>query len=276
MPTDNQQEKRRTLPFNHEDEVIFDVGATTYTSDQAVAKLLGWSVGGIFPKNIPVSLSGVDEADLTKVASFDGTVNQTLKDLHDRAQDSLIESANSDSAESELFLKLDEVERIEGLIERARGYFMDIDDELADPQNSALKIHRQRTEETGAIHFTVRSFERWSIARYGQPEKARSTPDSVPENIEPKGDIDTDRKLGVKETNAYITLGLLMEMFADTAASKYTKPDGSLNFYQLAEALSKSVPKVQYESGKQRNVHGHSAEAIRKCLSIARRLRDEL
>lgn len=80
--------------MNPETDVIINI-QTTCTRDEAVAKLLGWSRGRYFPRSVQVTKHGIDVVDLGLVSHFEGSVQEQLAVIYEKARSEFIDAAET-------------------------------------------------------------------------------------------------------------------------------------------------------------------------------------
>ena len=145
------------------DETAVDL-STSCNKAVAVAKLLGWMKGSIFPK-VMVAIpndNGEIYIDLLRILDEDeNSLQEMLSHMRDVTSQELA-AAKSDATSDELKEKGEAVANIDSLINKASMYLLDINEELSKGEDSAIKTDPQRSEEKGITHITLRSLDQWA------------------------------------------------------------------------------------------------------------------
>lgn len=237
--------------FLPSDQIIIDL-RTTCSKDEAAAKLLGWLRGPIHPKYIqittsevqkkkneeqnPATLDGlhdslpyrISEAQLKNLHSLDctlaGSLNAQLLELHDAA---LLEFDDA-MVEPDLEVKANAVEYWKNQIRRAAAYLRDIDDELANGDESELKVDKKASKKAEVPQILLSSLDRWAKKKYNFSifDDVKSDISEIAILDDVHEDFSEDGTLKkVYADNLLFTLALFVEAFSKTA-TRYHKEDG--------------------------------------------------
>ncbi len=254
-----QKNRESFSTMNPETDVIINI-QTTCTRDEAVAKLLGWSRGRYFPRSVQVTKHGIDVVDLGMVSHFEGSVQEQLAVIYEKARSEFIDAAENGVSYETLKALEDKVNECRALVDKAADYFLDLDDELSAPE--ILRIDRMKSERDGQIHITLRSLAQWSKEKYkiditqvaateDDPSDSTSEPDAY--SGDGKGLTDTDK--------IYLAFAALIDVAAENI--KYKKKEGDPNILQIAKAMETHM-KSQLP-----NSRGTGHETFRKRLDEA-------
>lgn len=253
--------------MNPETDVIINI-QTSCTRDEAVAKLLGWSRGRYFPPIVQVTKHGIDKADLGKVARFQGSVQEQLADIYEKARSEFIDAAETGKSHETLSSLEARVIECRALVDRAAEYFLDLDDELASPVT--LRIDRMRTERDGDIYITLRSLAEWSKQKYSIDIMKAPGPDDEKRDVEKKDDekkqVEPEENSAQEESmtdidKANLALAALMGVVAETNAFKKGEDEANkLAISKKMEAyMKREIPRAR----------GVGHETFRKRLKAA-------
>lgn len=259
----------RNIIMNPEDQTIIDFRSSC-TKDEAVAKLLGWSRGHIFPKNIKLTVFGIAAEDLKNVPSNEYAVNEQLQGLLEAARHKLIDAAENGATHEALWELEDEVRKRKDLITRAIAYFIDIDSELSKGMASAIRPDAEATAGSGVLHLTLGSLDEWAKQKYGfsiletVPTQVEESPIS---NLNSSASVAEDDKASDKVPDSfYYTMALMSEFIARRMAGKFAHPDKSPNISGLSTALLELALEIDPKSV----LKGQGDQMIRKRLTKAR------
>jgi len=255
--------------INSEDEILVDL-RTSCTKEEAVAKMLGWLQGHIRQKYVRVSEHGVSADQLPSLHSLDGSLQEQLLELQEAARLEFVKAAETGAAHEVIQAKDEAVIEYGNLINRAASYLLDIDDELTKGDLSDLRIDHSATENSGVVHISLRSLDRWATKHYGisviaptqklSDQIANDRPDERQDKVS-----EVNGGLGATSTkHLYTTFAFLIEAFSKTA-TKYHKGDGSPNVMAIAEFLER----VAKTSDKAPPMDGQGREAIKKRIAKA-------
>lgn len=224
--------------MNPETDVIINI-QTSCTREEAVAKLLGWSRGRYFPRSVQVTEHGIDMVDLEKVAQFDGSVQEQLAAIYEKARSELIDAAEAGELHETLALLEVRVHECRALVDRAADYFLDLDDELSSPKT--LRIDRMRTERDGQIYITLRSLAEWSQQEYGiDISKAPVTDGEQCDVAAPEPEKYSGRAADLTPIDRVnLALAALLAVVAEN--TKYQKKEGDPNISQISKAMERHM-----------------------------------
>ena len=194
----------------------------SFTTDEIVAKMLGWLRGPGFPSNIEVTGAHFGEDQLTRLATLELSLEMHLTQLLNAAMDDY--SACGDDVPYEIAIAKEEtIERIEELSKRAMRYMADIKHEIMKGRGSMLDEDTNTRGANGEACYTLQSADNWSQAHHGISIINYVEP--ISELVEDILNVDRDGKGSVKglsktvANNFYITFALLIEAFIEA------KPD---------------------------------------------------
>jgi hypothetical protein len=139
---------------------------TSCTADEAVAKLLGWMKGLRLPKNILVTEYGISADQLPALLSMDGPLEEYLAELLTARVASLAAAERTNAGVDVIEERDQAVQETTELIKRAKGYLIDIKDEISKGEKSALRIDQLDTDSSGVPHYTLKSVDEWARAQY--------------------------------------------------------------------------------------------------------------
>ena len=253
----------------HEANLFFNVSCT---KDEAVGMLLGWMQGFTRPKEIKRNdYLGIPEDQLQFLQSLDGPLVDYLSDLRYAAYEDFRVLYQGASTVEELDIQEAVIDRINAIAEKAWGYLMDIADEIAKGELSALRIDQEASARSGTPHYTLRSIDAWANEKYKTSifSASHSTHDDDRERrLEAINNSEPEKGRGLSKTvanNLYITFGLLTELFSETGTAY--KSNGKLNIKGIAERIE--------ELGRKHNkgdpLYGQSAETIKSVIEEAQK-----
>lgn len=262
--------------FKPEDEYIPDLSISC-NKDVAVAKLLGWMRGIRRAKIINVDEHDISEDQLPSLHSIEGSLQQLLYELREAARLDLIAAAEKDASYDEIHKKQEAAKEADARFDKAFMYFSDIEEELSKGEDSALKIAQETTAQTGVIHITLYSLDKWAIGKYGisilENKEQTIAPDNMQartNNMDIEENLDTEGGLTrITSNNVFTTLGFLIEAFAQTAI-RYGKDKGKPNIKQISEHIASLAAQA---SGTE-EMDNQGAEAIRKRLTEAMKIKN--
>lgn len=220
--------------MNPETDVIINI-QTSCTRDEAVAKLLGWARGRYFPKSVQVTEHGINEVDLEKVAQFEGSVQEQLAAIYEKARSEFIDAAEACESHETLSILEGKVYECRALVDKAAEYFLDLDDELSSPE--MLRIDRMKTERDGQTYVTLRSLAEWSKQKYGIDIMKVPGADDEQSYVEPEKY--SGHAAGLTEIDK-INLALVALMGVVAKTSAFNKGDGVAN----KSAISKKMEEI--------------------------------
>jgi hypothetical protein len=261
--------------INSEDEILVDF-RTSCTSEEAVAKMLGWMQGYTRPKSIRITEHGTPADQLSSMQSLGGSLQDQLLELREAARLEFVKAAELGAAFEVIQGKEKAVIECDAMINRAASYLLDIDDEIAKGDASELRIDHSATKNSGVVHITLRSLDRWATKNYGISvtgplqkfggQLANDRPDERQDEVS-----EANGGLGATSTrHLHTTFAFLVEAFSKTA-TKYHKGDGSPNVMAIAEFLEGAAK----ESAKAPPMDGQGREAIKKRIAKAMLAKEE-
>lgn len=279
-------------------EPVLFVHETSCTTEEIVAKLLGWMIGPSRRANTYVTETGISEDQLPFMHSFEETsLKHHLEELREAARQELGEACGayyeSNEAsdgfallEQTVKAKIDEVERIDNLFTKAGSYLLDIDEEIDKGESSALKVDKEATEKSGVIHIKLRSADQWTQREYGisiigpspsKPEAENSLEQSEPQSKH-KNKEEADAKGRLSKTmanNLYTTLALFVEEFASSATAYRHEETGKPNVSNIAKYLHEVITEGT-EGNTKETLEGQSRESIKSRIEAAMRIKSKL
>jgi hypothetical protein len=213
-----------------EDNFVLNLSASC-TRDQAVWRMLGWDRKTISERSfeIPITENGIALQDAKMTYQPDWSLEEGLSRLYKEALTSYSKRLDEKSTEEEIEKALgetwSEIELVETLIERARGYLLDIVDELAKGDQSALRIDQEATLKNGLQHITIRSIDAWQSRKYSEEKVIRAAHLS-----------DDEKDPKKREASILVTLRLLTELYAESKRNMAHR-DGSPNETAIAKEI---------------------------------------
>lgn len=256
--------------INPEDEILPDFRASC-TKEEAVAKMLGWMHGPIRRKYIQVTENGISADQLPFLHSLEGSLQDQLMELREAARQELIKAADAGAPAEALQGHANAVVECEELMKTAASYLIDINDEIAKGESSALRIDRSATDNAGVIHLTLKSIDQWAKNEYSisilNPVESKASGESTPEESQQE-EAQENGSTSVYTRNLLVSFALLIEEFAK-AATKYHKGDDTPNVINIAILIEKLA------SDTDDQLKGQNKEAIRKRISKALRTKKE-
>lgn len=99
---------------NPEDEIHIDF-QTSVTKEEAVAKMLGWMQGPIYPKYIQVTENGISADQLTSLHFMDGSLKEQLLELRETARSEFLDAVEADLPFETIREKEEAVEKYDAL-----------------------------------------------------------------------------------------------------------------------------------------------------------------
>lgn len=206
-------------------------------------RILGWGKDTFYPKNINVLADGSISEDSTQIFRPYFSLNELLSEIYRDAKNSYLHSvpseATAEEANAVLEKMLPKIERAESLIEEARGYMIDIVDELALDTASALRLDRDKTAKNGEEYITIKSLDEWCTTKYKRAEDQTSITISASDLDEGTiGEIGKPvSEMSKPERSLYTVLGLVTHAFAKELGGKYIGVDGRVNVKQTTDAI---------------------------------------
>ena len=254
--------------MNPETDVIINI-QTSCTRDEAVAKLLGWSRGRYFSRSVQVTGHGIDEVDLAKVAQFEGSVQEQLAAIYEKARSEFIDAAETGESHETLSILEGKVHGCRALVDKAAEYFLDLDDELSSPE--MLRIDRMRTGRDSQIYITLRSLAEWSKHRYGIDITKAPGADDEKNHVEPEEY--SGQTAGMTEIDKVnLALAALMGVVAKTSA--FNKGDGVPNKSAISKKMEEIMAvEIPGAAGIGHETFRKKLDAAQAALTKYRRLR---
>ena len=248
-----------------QDDFLLNLSASC-TKDQAVLRILGWGRNTIYPKHLHVSEEGTVQEDQHSIYRSAFSLNDFLSDIYRDAlaiyEDAVPAGASEDQVQQAIESHAPRIEEAEAFIEKARDYMLDIVEELAKGDRSALRLDNDATAQTGTIHITLRSLDAWSESTYAiKTEVTKQGPD-IHALLETVKDVDGTTK---SDISLYVTLALAVQAFAQKAGGKFQN-GGEVNVQQVATHLE-AFGVDQRSDGS--NIPGQSEASIRTRITTA-------
>lgn len=243
---------------------------TSCTRDVAVARLLGWMRGPIRRRYVDLSDGFISLDQMKYMHTLDASLADTLVEIREGAQQRLAEAFEAEADEPVMDAHIAEVQQCDELIYKAAQYMRDVDDELSKGANSALRLDERKTNQTGEVHITLSSLDRWEANKSSGPAieaveaNAASGTESGSDRASAKAvesTFDEDLLSKSLET-AYANFGLLMVTLA-ADRPEYVMSE-KLNVSQLAKQVCDDL-----ETTIKKPIPGHSDENLRKTFSRA-------
>ena len=256
--------------MNRDDEayLFFKVSCTR---DEAVGMLLGWMQGFTRPAAINLDNHGtIPEDQLPLLQSLDQPLIDYITDLRNAAYENFEVLYESEGTfEKELDEQAAVVDRYNLLAKNAWGYLMDITDEIAKGDASALRIDHAESARSGTPHYTLRSVDAWARGKFGisifkdqkldQEDDQENRKDAIIKNY-------TKPEIGLSKTRTngfYTTFALLIDMHSEN--SPLFKHGNNPNVEQIAIAINKFGKK----SNNDQTIEGQSVEAMKSRIEDA-------
>lgn len=137
------------------------------TKEEAVAKLIGWMQGKIRRPLIAMDAFGaLVPEQLVYLDKIDGTVLEMLYDQHSAALAALRFAEESQAGDR----TIDSLRKTVGEYEKQRvdaaRYSEELEVEIAKGAASELELDLEAMDETGVLHITLDSLEKWAYNKY--------------------------------------------------------------------------------------------------------------
>lgn len=256
------------LNREHESLIFFPQSCT---KEEAVAMMLGWMQGHTRPTSSIDISNGITEDQLQLLTALEGPLQDYLSDLRDTAYEDFRVAFEEGGSVEELDEKEEAVARCNRLVETAWNYLMDITDEIAKGDYSAIRIDRDASARSSITRYTLRSVDAWANEKYNI--SIFKIASDIPTEKTALCDIIRDRKTGPEKglsptcsKSLHITLALLIEAFCKGKNTYLT--DNKPNVIQIAEHLVE----IAKESNKGEFLESQKVSSIKK--RIARALRE--
>lgn len=238
------------------------------TREQAVLRLLGWGTKTIYPTylELPVTEDGLALQDTKQIYGPEIGLEKFLDGVYRDARAAYAERVSEHSTDEQikdaLRTKWYLIEEAELLIERARGYLIDIVDELAKGDASALRVDHDTTQKTGIQHLTIKSLDEWSLSQYPKP----GTDDSTAAIALSDAVEDSPSK---KYRSLYITMHFLVQEYARRAGTACWSDTEGVNVKAVSKKLeavadAQCKPDSGYPGQKQKSIEKRIADAERE------------
>lgn len=259
---------------------------TSCTKEEAAAKLIGWMKGNV-RHDYP---SDIDEDEITSdnlvyTHSLIYGLQEHLQILRNAEWNRYNEAVCAKLPEEVLNQKAYAIAECDELIHKVGEYLCDIDEELEKEYeltgSSALKIDRRITEDSGTLHITIRSLDRWARQKYGISILDSDTPVSQTAKARPLDDNQRDGAIKYSEKgielkpkdakNLYLTFAFLIDAFAQTTTKFQSTADKSPNISAIANRIEE-LAKNGFGTEKHT---GQSAESIKTRIENAMKIKKE-
>lgn len=254
--------------FEPEDEFVTDKKASC-SREEVVAKMLGWLQGTKRRPLTEITEFGISEEQLKHTHTFDNlSVLDLLTEHIYAAKKEYFASANSDDSVEDIQVKENIVKQCSQRLEKAKEYFIEFDDEVANGDSSLIKSHRIDTEHYGIEHYTMKSVDAWTKGKYGISiidPNVSSVTKSLDDEIEVDASDVEDSLSKTIANNLYITFGLLVEDLANTKRGKYLHSDGRINVTNVATYIKELADAYS----KQTNLPGQKIKTLRTHIDKA-------
>jgi hypothetical protein len=251
-------------------------------ADEAACKMIGWMLGPIYERVI--GLTEKDEIpeelyiNMPPPCFIDGSIKEMFAGIR---QYHLHLIAKHSKTKIGLLEKQEAFATFNEKVKRYRCYLMDIEEEIAKGQSSALIIDRDATDKSGETHITFRSIDRWSQKKYGiailapapsNPEAENSLEQSELQSKH-KNKEEADSKGRLSKTmanNLYTTFAFLVEAFA-SSAPRYNLGPGKPN----VSAIAAKLQKLAADAAQIGVMAGQSAQSIQDRIEYAMHIKKE-
>lgn len=249
--------------LNPEDPIALDL-STSCTVDEAVAKLLGCLRSPIQHRYCELGEDGLPKDESLYVHIMDVPLDVQLSELREAASLSFLEAVKSGLDYDVTQARENRVARIDHLIRQAFKYRLAIQAEL-ECDKPKLCLDSAKTQETGEMHITLSSLNRWAQEMYDisvvDDEGLRGV---VPESTQSDVLDGSAGEMTKREDSLNTTFALLVMAFAEKGGSKFKDTHGQPNHSTIAGYLTELATK---DLGK--DTRGFSTEMIRKRIALA-------
>lgn len=165
--TDNQAEsetKKSEVDFN---AVTIDTKVSC-NIDDAVAKMLGWLSTPTALENILIDEHGISEDKLIALDTLVYPLEDHLLELLESAKERGYEIFADENATEEIKNQvINDIEKYEAKINKAKHFKLAIDEELSKGAESELIIDKTASENYGETYIKIISLDRWARKGYG-------------------------------------------------------------------------------------------------------------
>lgn len=250
-------------------------------ADEAACKMIGWMIGPIYeqvfgltekdeiPEKLFINMPPPSFIDSSIKEIFTGMMQYHLHIIakHPKTKIGLLEK-------QEAFATFNEK------IKRYQSYLMDIEEEIAKGQSSALIIDQDATDKSGETHLTFRSIDRWSQKKYGiailapaqsNPEAGNTLEQSELQSKHKNEEDEADLKGGLSRKMAdslYTTFAFLVEAYVKSEKS-LQRNDGSPNVIEIAACLAS----LATCASKHNSIIGQGTQSIKKRIEKAMKIK---
>jgi hypothetical protein len=255
-----------------EDDIYIDP-KTTCSREEAVAKLLGWLQGTRRRPFTEITLHGISVQQLPELHTLEGSTVLDLLAEHRRATKAdYVAAVAAGQPDNVIQEKRSEVVLCDAIIDKAKAYFIDFDDEAAKGAASAFRIDRAATRACRETQYTLKTVDVWTRATYGV---SIANPDPVVPIVR-KVDVgdESDGRKGMSKTqatNLYITFALLIEDIVNTKMGAYRHPDGRANMANVAQYIFN----LAEAAGGSERLPGQSLKTLKNHIKAAIKAKGE-
>lgn len=157
-------EKKVEVDFN---AVALDIKVSC-NLDDAVAKMLGWLRSPTSLENILIDEHGISEEKLIALDTLVYPLEDHLLELLESAKERAYQVFADENATEEIKNQvIDDIEKYEAKINKAKLYKLAIDEELSKGDESELIIDKTASEKHGETYIKIISLDRWAFKCYG-------------------------------------------------------------------------------------------------------------
>ena len=253
--------------INPEDDIYIEP-RTSCTKDEAIAKLLGWMQGDIRRKFTNLSFDGITEESLQHMHTLEGSIWNLLTEQRANAQLAYSDAFDAQATEEFLYEKEKDILKWQEIISKAKSYQRDIDDELAKGSESALRIDKLISDESGLTHISLSSLDSWTLKEYGISTENYLNPKAVePDYISDVRD-EKGRLTNTSINSLFLTLGVLINAFVDVRKDLAKKDTNKPIVSELAIFLSDRAKPY----GKLKPIRGQNDERIKDRIEEAMKI----
>lgn len=250
---------------------------TSCTKEEAAAKLIGWMKGNVrhdYP--IDVDEDEITHDNLVYTHSLVYSLQEHLTILRNAEWNRYNQAVCDALPEEVLFEKAVALAECDDLIRKVAVYLCDMDEELDKEFDQAgasiLRLDRQSTADSGKLHVTINSLDKWAQDKYGisilddgEPKSAVRPSRKVAEQNE---EFDASKGLSKTMSNHFLaTFAFLVDAYAETAP-RYHHENGTPNVDGIVKRL------IQLSTAANRNevMKGQSAKSIQNMINEAKKI----
>lgn len=136
--------------------------------DDAVAKMLGWLSSPTSLENILIDEYGISEEKLIALDTLVYPLEDHLLELLESAKERAYQVFADENATEEIKNQvIDDIEKYEAKINKAKLYKLAIDEELSKGDESELIIDKTASEKHGETYIKIINLDRWARKCYG-------------------------------------------------------------------------------------------------------------